>query len=92
VMESAKIRAVFADQTLQKWLEFTWKDSERNVLPEAGIDFGPGHRKVLLKEAELTVEQDAPLPAEKLKPGKRNDLTLQLQRPQPSRAVYTLSR
>jgi hypothetical protein len=92
VMESAKIRAVFADQTMQKWLEFTWKDSERNVLPEAGIDFGSGHRKVLLKEAELTVEQDAPLPAEKLKPGKRNDLTLQIQRPQPSRAVYSLSR
>jgi hypothetical protein len=92
VLETAKVRVIFADQTMQKWLEFTWKDSDKNVLPESGIDFGAGHRKIELKEDEMIVEQDTALPPEKLKPGKRNDLTLQIQRPHPTRAVYTLSR
>lgn len=92
VVESAKIRAVFADSTLRKWLEFTWKDSERNVLPENGIDFGPGQRQVTLKDTEMAVEQQSPLPVEKLKAGKKSDLTLQIQHPQPNRTLYMLSR
>jgi hypothetical protein len=92
ILESAKARAVFADANEQKWIEFTWKDSERNVLPESGIDFGPGNRKITLKDAELTVEQETPLPPEKLKAGKRADINLQVERPAPAKAVYLLSR
>jgi hypothetical protein len=92
IIESAKARAVFADEHEQKWLEFTWKDSERNVLSDSGVDFGSAVRKITLKETELTVEQEAALPVERLKSGKRGDITLQVQRPTPSKAVYTLSR
>jgi hypothetical protein len=92
ILEDAKARAVFADEREQTWLEFTWKDSERNVLPEAGIDLGPSARKITLKDAELTVEQETPLPPEKLKSGKQTDINLQVQRPTPTKAVYTLSR
>jgi hypothetical protein len=92
ILESAKARVVFADANQQKWLEFTWKDSERNVLPDSGIDLGPGNRKIVLKDAELTIEQETPLPAEKLKAGKRADVTLQIQRPSPGKAIYSLSR
>jgi hypothetical protein len=91
-LESAKVRAVFADESRQKWLEFTWKDSDRNILPESGIDLGPGKHTVTLKDAELTVLQDSPLPAERLKSGKPSGVTLQVQRPTPGKAVYSLSR
>lgn len=92
ILESAKARVVFADAKEEKWLEFTWKDSERNVLPDTGIDLGPGARKVTLKDAELTIEQESPLPAEKLKAGKRPEVNLQVQRPSPGKAIYSLSR
>jgi hypothetical protein len=92
ILESAKARAVFADEREQKWLEFIWKDSERNVLPDSGIDLGPGRRKIILTGAELTIEQDSPLPTEKLKPGKQADINLQIQHPTPARSTYTLTR
>jgi hypothetical protein len=92
ILESAKARAIFADEQEQNWLEFTWKDSERNLLPEAGIDFGPGSRTIKLKDAELSVEQQTPLPPEKLKAGKQGDINLQIQRPAATKAVYSLSR
>ncbi len=92
ILESAKARAVFADELEQKWMEFTWKDSERNLLPDTGIDLGAATRKITLKDAELTIEQEAPLPLEKLKSGKRGDVNLQVQRPSPNKAVYSLSR
>jgi hypothetical protein len=92
ILESAKARAVFAGESQQKWLEFTWKDSERNVLPDSGIDLGSAPRKITLKDADLTIEQDIPLAPEKLKPGKRADISLQVQRPSPDKAVYSLSR
>ena len=92
ILESARARAVFADEREQKWLEFTWKDSERNMLPESGIDLGAATRKVTLKEGELTIEQETPLPLEKLKSGKHGDITLQVQRPTATQAIYSLSR
>jgi len=92
ILESAKARAVFADEHEQKWIEFTWKDSERNLLPESGVDFGAAARKITLKDAELTIEQESALPPEKLKTGKHGDVNLQVQRPTPNKAVYSLSR
>jgi hypothetical protein len=92
VLESAKARAVFADPAYRKWLEFTWKDSDRNVLPDAGVDFGPGGRRIVLTDAELTVEQETPLPPERLKAGKQADVNLAVRREGTGKAVYTLSR
>jgi hypothetical protein len=93
ILESAKARAVFADEAEQKWLEFTWKDSERNLLPDSGIDLGLATtRKVTLKAGELTIEQELALPPERLKSGKHGDINFLVQRPAPNKAIYSLSR
>jgi hypothetical protein len=88
VLESQHARAVFSSIKAERWLEFVWKDSERDVLPESGIALGPGTRTVSLKDAELTINPSEPL----LKPGKQGDIVLQVQRDVSGRAVYSLSR
>jgi hypothetical protein len=88
VLESQKARAVFSSEKAERWLEFVWKDSERDVLPESGIALGPG-ATFALKDAALTIEQASPIP---LAPGKQGDVVIQVQRLAPGRAVYTLSR
>ncbi len=42
VLESRKARAVFSTQDGGRWMEFTWKDSDTNFLPEPGVFAGPG--------------------------------------------------
>jgi hypothetical protein len=37
ILESAKVRAVFSTQDGGRWIEFTWKDTNTNFLPETGI-------------------------------------------------------
>jgi hypothetical protein len=37
ILESAKVRAVFSTQDGGRWMEFTWKDTDVNFLPEAGL-------------------------------------------------------
>ena len=37
VLESAKVRAVFSAQDGGRWMEFTWKDTNTNFLPEGGL-------------------------------------------------------
>jgi hypothetical protein len=43
VLESPKVRAVFSAQDGGRWMEFTWKDTNINFLPENGVlaDAGP---------------------------------------------------
>jgi hypothetical protein len=36
VLESAKVRAIFSAQDGGHWLEFTWKDTNTNFLPDSG--------------------------------------------------------
>jgi hypothetical protein len=36
ILESQKVRAVFSPQDGGRWMEFTWKDTNVNFLPEAG--------------------------------------------------------
>ncbi len=36
ILESARVRAVFSPQDGGRWMEFTWKDSNTNFLPDAG--------------------------------------------------------
>ncbi len=37
ILESAKVRAVFSTQDGGRWIEFTWKDTGANFLPETGL-------------------------------------------------------
>ena len=37
ILESAKVRAVFSAQDGGRWMEFTWKDTNTNFLPESGV-------------------------------------------------------
>ena len=37
ILESAKVRAVFSTQDGGRWMEFTWKDTNSNFLPETGV-------------------------------------------------------
>ncbi|MDQ2899672.1 MAG: hypothetical protein M3Y07_07705 [Acidobacteriota bacterium] len=90
VLETQKVRAVFSSPEGGRWMEFVWKDSGLNVLPEAGIAVGTA--RIALRGAELTIESDAARPAESLKSEKRGDIFLQVQRPVPNRAAYTLGR
>ncbi len=109
ILESAKVRAIFSTQDGGRWMEFTWKDTNTNFLPEMGafaqagsvevrqngeaLEFaGKGwKRTVTLNGAALTVEQSTPLPAEILATEKRGNLTLTVERPTPTRAVYKLN-
>ena len=108
MLESAKVRAIFSSQDGGRWMEFNWKDTNTNFLPEMGafaqggpveirqngdaLEFaGKGwKRTVTLNGATLTVEQSTPLPPEILTTEKRGNLTLTVERPAPTRAVYTL--
>jgi hypothetical protein len=42
LLESQKVRAVFSAQDGGRWLEFAWKDSGLNLLPENGALVGEG--------------------------------------------------
>jgi hypothetical protein len=42
VLESQKVRAVFSGQDGGRWMEFTWKDTNVNFLPEQGLFAAPG--------------------------------------------------
>jgi len=112
VLENQHARAVFSTQDGGRWLEFVWKDSNLNVLPENGALIGTGpvevragdgalefigkdwKRTVRLAagEAQVTVEQSAPLGAETLETGKHNEVTLRVTRESAARAVYTVAK
>ncbi len=109
ILESTKVRAIFSAQDGGRWMEFTWKDTNTNLLPETGIfaQAGPVEirqngvaleftgkgwtRTVTLNGATLTVDQSTPLPPEILTGEKRGNLTLTVDRPAPTRAVYSLN-
>ena len=42
VLESQKVRAIFSGQDGGRWMEFTWKDTNLNFLPEQGLFAGAG--------------------------------------------------
>jgi len=46
VIETAKMRAIFSEQDGGRWIEFNWKDSDLNFLPEQGAMAGAGPVKV----------------------------------------------
>ncbi len=106
ILESARVRAVFSPEDGGRWIEFTWKDSNTNFLPDTlalaargavevrasgdSLVFGgPGwQRTVTLAGNALTIDQSRPLPAGRLLPEKRGNVTLAIDRPTRDRAVY----
>jgi hypothetical protein len=109
ILESPKVRAVFSSQDGGRWMEFTWKDTNTNFLPESGVfaASGPaeiradgpgvlefttksGTRKVALSGSTLTVEQSAPLPSELPSAVKRGNITLSVEHPSLTKAVFRL--
>ncbi len=86
VVENARVRAVFSKSDGGRWLEFVWKDSGVNVLPENGVPMGTG--KISLDGSALTFEG---APADGLKPLEKNAVRLTIRR-DPNRAVYSLER
>ena len=90
ILESLKARAVFSSASGGRWMEFVWKESGRNVLPEGGVPLGPARFE--LHDSQLAIESNAPLPVDVLKSGKQGDIALEVNPHSPNRAVYTLSR
>jgi hypothetical protein len=58
VLESARIRAVFTPQDGGRWMEFTWKETDTNLLPEGGAFASPG--RVEIRAAAGALEFLAP--------------------------------
>src|SRR5206468_3761372 len=54
VMESSSVRAVFSTRDGGRWLEFVWKDTGANFLPEQGSMGGAG--AVEVKKLDGAVE------------------------------------
>ena len=90
ILENQKVRAVFSAPDGGRWMEFVWKDSGRNVLPEAGVNVGAA--RLSLTGTELTIEKDDPLPLEILKSEKHGDIFLEVHRPARNQYVYSLRR
>ena len=67
-------------------MEFVWKDSNRNVLPENGIEIGKA--TVELRAAELSIERGSPI--ETLQPGKFGEATLSIEHPNSGTTVFSL--
>jgi hypothetical protein len=53
VLESQKVRAIFSGQDGGRWMEFTWKDTNVNYLPEQGLFAGPGPVEVRASDDAL---------------------------------------
>ncbi len=84
IFESQRARAIF---TADRWLEFVWKDDERNVIPEGGLALESAH-PVELRGATMIVEGGAPL----LKAGKQGEITISVAPASAGQNSYTLSR
>jgi hypothetical protein len=90
VVENQRLRAVFSRPDGGRWMEFVWKDSNRNVLPENGIEIGKAAIK--LQGAELSLERTGGPPVEGLQPGKFGEATLSIEHPGAGTTVFTLKR
>jgi hypothetical protein len=53
VLESPHARAIFTAEDGGRWLEFTWKDTDTNFLPETGLFGRPGGVEVRVNGSAL---------------------------------------
>lgn len=109
ILESPRARAIFSTQDGGRFAEFTWKDTNTNLLPDGGlfaqagavevrplangIEFaGKGwKRTVTLVDAELAIDQTAPVSLSPALATKRGSVTLSMSQPSPEKVVLTLS-
>src|SRR5207249_6035941 len=108
VLENQRVRGSFSGAD-GRWMEWVWKDSNTNLLPDAGafpasaltsarasgasweFRWKKGRRTVTLgADNRLTIEQDQALPAEILKPEKKDGVTSTIERATPNRAEYSI--
>jgi Glycosyl hydrolases family 35 len=59
VLESASVRAVFSTREGGRWMEFVWKDTGTNFLPELGALAGTGAVEVTKREGGLELAAGA---------------------------------
>ena len=94
VIENQRVRASFSGAD-DRWMEWVWKDSEMNLLPDSGLlpESGKKARRTvsLGSDNRLVIEQDQPLPPEVLKSGKKDGVNYTIERPSPNRAVYSMA-
>jgi hypothetical protein len=86
VLENQHLRAVFSKSDGGRWMEFVWKDSNRNVLPENGVEVGKA--AIELRATELILERSSPI--ETVQPGKFGEATLSIEHPNPGATVFSL--
>ena len=88
VVENQHLRAVFSRPDGGRWMEFVWKDSNRNVLPENGVEIGK--TAIELRGPELILERFSPI--EIVQPAKLGEATLSIEHPNPGATVFSLRR
>jgi hypothetical protein len=88
VLENQHLRAVFSRSDGGRWMEFVWKDSNRNVLPENGVEIGKATLE--LRATDLSVARTGPI--ESVQPGKFGEATLSIEHPNPGATVFSLKR
>jgi len=90
VVENQHLRAVFSRPDGGRWMEFVWKDSNHNVLPENGIEIGKA--AIELRASELSLTRTGSPPVDGLQPGKFGEATLSVERPSSAVTVFSLKR
>ncbi len=88
IVENQHLRAVFSRPDGGRWMELIWKDSNRNVLPENGVEIGKA--TIELRGSELSVERASPI--EGLQPGKFGEAILSIEHPKPGTTVFSFRR
>ena len=86
VLENQHLRAVFSRPDGGRWMEFVWKDSNRNVLPENGVEIGKA--AIELRATGLSVGAAI----EAVQPGKFGEATLSIEHPNAATTVFSLKR
>jgi hypothetical protein len=88
VLENQRARAVFSTQDGGRWLEFVWKDSNLNVLPDNGVLAGSGTVEVRPGEGTLEFSGRDGKRTVKLA-GSEARLSIEQNTPLPSEALET---
>ena len=92
VIENQRIRAVFTAQDGGRWLEFLWKDSGLNLLPEDGALAGRGAVRVSMEnesgEARLILQGKDWIRVVRLR-GTATEMAVEQNSPLPAESLHT---
>jgi hypothetical protein len=90
VAENQHLRAVFTRPDGGRWMEFVWKDSNHNMLPENGIEIGKA--VIEMNGSELKLTRPGSPSVDGLHAGKFGDAILSIERPAAGTTVFSLKR